>query len=296
MATSPEIFNLIESRTISGKGLFEFAYNPAYRAFRLFTQVVRMPVTNYNNYKWNPPRSEYAKITWGADSYTLKEDVIHYQSQRFDWVVDSIGDDPFYSVCALSNIITYFNYLAPFVGATPIAPDPTNLIFFQPLSYYFDQILINCRDDTAITADLWGLKYNQNCADATANPNPQPGSPAKIPPLPPGQPIGNISPPYNPSNSDNGNTQPYPGDGNPVEPCVSIVRGAGVDPNSCAKLSNQGDYTYNGYVELVPVTVPPGNCSGLRVFLNGVDQGLVQTYYPDATVISRTGNCVPPPS
>lgn len=75
-------------------------------------------------------------------------------------------------------------------------------------------------------------------------------------------------------------------------PCVTIVRGSGLNTSNCGSLGNVGDYSYNGYVELVPITYL--GCAGLRVFLDGVDQGAGQTYYTDAVILSRTGDCNPP--
>lgn len=83
--------------------------------------------------------------------------------------------------------------------------------------------------------------------------------------------------------------------------CTSTVHGAGINLNNCGKAPNEGDYTFSGYAEFKSVTV--SGCPGLRLFLNGVDQGVEYTFYPDAYVVSTTcpdpskydclnGNCV----
>lgn len=78
----------------------------------------------------------------------------------------------------------------------------------------------------------------------------------------------------------------------PPEPCVTVIRGSGLNTNGCGSLGNQGDYSYNGYAELRAINFQ--GCPGLRVFLDGVDLGVQQTYYIDAVILSRTGNCIPP--
>jgi len=78
----------------------------------------------------------------------------------------------------------------------------------------------------------------------------------------------------------------------PPTPCVTIIRGAGLNTATCGSLDNFGDYSYSGYAELVAVTV--SGCSGLRVFLDGVDLGADQTYSSTAVILSRTGDCTPP--
>jgi len=294
VANQLEVAKLLQSRTISGKGLFKVAYNEAFRYFWLYAEVIRLPLYNFNNYKWDPPRSEYAKITWNWDGYVIREDVIKYELQRFDWEVDPTGDAAFAITCYYSALSGYLDYLAPFIPAAPLPEDPTSKIYFTPTKNYFDEILISCRDDTAISFELWGLKYNQNCPEATSTPPSRPGSPPRRAPVPPGVGIGDISPPYDPATNDGGNTVPFGGDENPESQCITVIRGSGLNAVTCGSLGNQGDYSYNGFAELVPITFGPNNCPALRLYLDGVDQGDGQTYYEDAIVLSRSGTCFAP--
>lgn len=80
----------------------------------------------------------------------------------------------------------------------------------------------------------------------------------------------------------------------PVEPtpCVTVIRGSGLNTANCGSLGNNGDYPFDGYGELVPVTV--GSCAGLQLYLDGVDQGSGLVFFTDAIVLSRTGDCTPP--
>lgn len=295
MVNQLEVPKLIETRTISGKGLFKVAYNEAYRYYWLYAQVVRLPLHNFNNYKWNPERSEYAKITWNNDGFVIREDVLKYQKQRFEWCVDPTGDAAFALTCYHSEVIGYLDYLAPFIPAPPLPDVPGSTIYFTALKNYFDRILISCRDDTAIEFELWGLKYNRNCPDATSVPPEKPEAPPEIEQVPPGTPIGDIAPPYDRVTNDNGDTAPFETDENPVVPCVTTIRGSGLNLDNCGKLNNQGDYPFDGFAELVPVTQGVNNCPGLRLFIDGVDQGAGATFHPDAFVLSREGNCVAPP-
>jgi len=296
MVNQLEVPKLIETRIISGKGLFKVPYNEAYRYYWLYAQVIRLPVYNYNNYKWNPERSEYAKITWNNDGYVVREDVVKYQRQRFDWCVDPTGDAAFAITCYKSDLTAYLSYLAPFVGAPPLPPNLTQLVYFAPLKNYFDTILVSCRDDTGFSFSLYGLKYNRNCPAATTVPSQKPEAPVIISPItPPGVAIADVSPPYNPATNDDGNTAPFQGDENPFLPCTTVVRGSGLDVNTCGSLPNFGDYTFAGYGELRPITFGPNNCPALRLFIDGADKGSDQTYAPGSIILSRSGDCREPP-
>lgn len=78
----------------------------------------------------------------------------------------------------------------------------------------------------------------------------------------------------------------------PPVPCVTVIRGSGLNNLTCASLGNFGDYSFDGYGELIPVTV--GSCAGLQLYLDGVDQGSGLVFFTDAIVLSRTGDCNPP--
>lgn len=78
----------------------------------------------------------------------------------------------------------------------------------------------------------------------------------------------------------------------PPVPCVTVIHGRGVNTDNCTPKDNLGDYSYNGYGTLVAITYL--GCSALRLYLDGVDTGIENTFYPDAVVASRTGDCTPP--
>lgn len=214
--TAREEFELIETRTISGKGILKFPESDDYRHFYLYVDVVRFPRIDFSNSKWNPDRSEYAKITWIIDEYVAREDVLNYPQQRYDWAVDPTGYIASYLVCAIGGIVAYLDYLAPFIPATPLPTDPTRKIYAEPLKYVPSRINFVCRESTAIEVSLYGLKYDVACDDAEPSPKDPPPPPVPSPVVPPGTPIL-IDPPYDGEN-DNDNTVPFPDDETPPPP------------------------------------------------------------------------------
>lgn len=72
--------------------------------------------------------------------------------------------------------------------------------------------------------------------------------------------------------------------------CTTTVHGAGINTSNCSKANNEGNYTFPGFAELKPATA--FGCPGLRLFLDGVDQGEDYTFFPDAYILSTT--CIPP--
>lgn len=67
----------------------------------------------------------------------------------------------------------------------------------------------------------------------------------------------------------------------------SAVTGAGLDVNGCGQLNNYGTYYFNGYAELIPITYQ--GCSGLQLYLNGVNQGVQELFHPSATIVQQAG-------
>ncbi|MDZ8108986.1 MAG: hypothetical protein RM338_25640 [Nostoc sp. DedQUE12a] len=90
----------------------------------------------------------------------------------------------------------------------------------------------------------------------------------------------------------NGETLKYIIDNPPVDVIlipkdVSIVSGQGLNVDNCGGLNNYGSITYNGYVEMVGITV--GNCNGLKPSVDGVlSPGTDDVYYPPTVSISRS--------
>ncbi len=212
-------WQLLEERLISGRGLFRIPANDAYRHFYLYINVVRIPRVNWTSSKWNPDRSEYAKITWVRDKYVLREDALNYENQLFEYSPDPSNANYINQgmVCLYEQIIGYLDYLAPFIPAPPLAEGAP--IPIEPLKNTPDEIKIVCRESTAINCKLYYLEYEEACGSATSTPK-EPPDPEPEPQQPEFAPIGDITPPYQEPNDD-GDTVPYQGDENPPPPPTS---------------------------------------------------------------------------
>lgn len=207
MAARKEPFR-IEQRTISGRGLVKVPQDKNIRKLFLYLQVVRLPRINFTSSKYNPDRSEYAKITWLRDDVILKEEALNFEQELHTWEQDYIAYLAYAQICMYNSIITYFEHIC---GALQIPLlTRNNNLYVEPTQNLPDSIKIVCRDDTAIIADLWRYDYDIACDEADSEPPPPP-SPPKIDKVPEGTPIGDISPPYD-SGTDNNDTVPSPGD------------------------------------------------------------------------------------
>lgn len=295
-------YELIQSRTISGKGVLKLPVDKKKnRAFVLYCDLVRPPKSPYLNLNYNPPRSRYGTISFMREEYVISTANIDYKRQAFDGVNDISGQTLIALKCANNAILQSIYNLSVALAATPGGAGLTPISFVNVIKDYenlrlsWDECRLVCYADTVLQLRLFRIKYDTCNADFDKDKPPSPPPPPRAS-VPAGQPIDDISPPYSAGNNDNGNTAPYNGDSpaSPSAPCVTVIRGAGVDAITCGKKDNLSDYSYSGYGTLVPVTIPPNGCAALRLYLNGVDQGLEQTFYPDAIVLSRSDTCIPP--
>lgn len=294
-------WDVIQERTISGKGVLKVPSDVVKnRAYVLFGTVVRKPTNPYLNYNWNPARARYATLCFLRQGYLINSLPFEYEKQVWDGVNDVSGQTLVAVKCAYAGILQTFANLSLALAQTPgsvgLAPIyvENSIQDYENLRLSWDEIRVQCYADTAISLRLSALPYDI-CDEVDNDDKTAPPPPDPILPIPPGTPI-EADPPYNEDTSDDGNTEPYPGDEPlPPEPCVTVIRGAGLNSDTCGALSNFGDYPFDGYGELRPVTVPPNNCAGLRLYIDGVDQGVGLTFYTTAVVLSRTGDCVPPP-
>lgn len=200
-----EVPYLVEQRNISGRGLLKIPASDLYRHLYFYVNVVRLPRTNFTNSKFNPDRSEYAKICWVRNGYVIGEEVIHYESQLIEWSVDATGYLASAMVCMHDNIISYMDYLAPYIPAPPLPDNPANRIWVEPLRTAPHEARVVCRADTSLNIKLYALNYDVTCPDAYPTPKLPPD-----PPIPAKSPVGvgvGVSPPYLDPN-DNGNTIP----------------------------------------------------------------------------------------
>jgi len=205
---------VIERRTISGRGVFIFTPEAKWRHFWLYVSILRPPAIDFGSSQYNPDRSFYATFVWSHRNYILREDVLRYYQQCFEWASDPTGYIAKAETCLHDRTIEYLQALGDGLSVPLPVPDPNNRIWYEPLQGRFDRIRIVCRDRTAITAELWGLEYDVSCPSATPTPKLPPVPDLPPPSVPPNQPLDDTptpaSPPY-PQN-DGGDTVSLPGD------------------------------------------------------------------------------------
>jgi hypothetical protein len=201
-----------QTRRISGKGIIRPSLSVGARAHRYFIDVVRFPTTDFFNAKWNPPRSEYAKISYVSDGYVSGEETLRYPKQvLYPSIIPETAYFNPYLECHFGFIEEELIKVvsSPVVGGTPGLPPSLLLTAVQaPI----EEIRFVCRDDTAIEVREFILLVDFPCASSSFEIKRQEGiegSPTSPVIVPPGTPV-ETTPPY--SGDDNGNTQPFPGD------------------------------------------------------------------------------------
>jgi hypothetical protein len=72
-----------------------------------------------------------------------------------------------------------------------------------------------------------------------------------------------------------------------IQKYISVVTGQGLNLDNCGGLNNYGSTTYDGYVDLVRVTV--SNCFGSKPSVDGVlSPGFNDVYYSATVSVSRS--------
>lgn len=210
-----ENFELLEDRLISGLGVIKIPEEDIYRYFRLWIDLVRSPDPDFFNGKWNPSRSEYAKVTWMAGEYVYKEDVIKYTRTVLDYSPQEPGAflAP-YLACSQESLSE--NICAILAGGGWGQCIPGDNIYVEPIRFPVDFLRFSCREESAFQLRLYGLKFDVECAAGTPSPKRQDEPPAPLPDVP-SQDAIEVSAPYSEPNDD-GNTIPYSGDVTPPPP------------------------------------------------------------------------------
>lgn len=292
------VWELIQDRKISGKGILKVP--PASvdnRAYMLLTDVIRDASSKFINLNYNPSKGRLGSIVFVRNNYVVDSKAIEFDRQCYDGINDMSGQTLIALKCANNAILQSILNLSVALAATPGGQGLSPISFTNVISAYenlrlsWDECRVVCYADTALQVRLYRIKYDTCNADFDdSNSGAVPAAP--ITKVNAGTPVPN-SAPYSDGTNDGGNSVPYPGDAPaPPQPCVTIIRGAGLNLSNCGQANNFGDYPYQGYAELKPTTV--SNCSGLQVFLNGVSLGAQQIYHPSAVILSRTGDCVAP--
>lgn len=214
-----EFYQLLEDRLISGLGVLAIPQEDTWRAFRVWTDIVRFPTTNFQNFKWNPNRSEYAKLTWMQGEYVWKEEVVNYERQSFDYFPEEPGSYlGTYLVCSLQSLSNALASISVAVGLPP--PVPGDPLYAEPIRYEVDYLRFSCREESAFQVRLYGLPKDIGCVEAMPNPKRNLPPSTALPVVNPGDAI-EVSAPYV-QPDDNGNTIPYTGDPLPAPPPGNI--------------------------------------------------------------------------
>lgn len=207
---SDEEFSLISTRTISGAGVVPLPQELKYRYFYLYFNVIRLPSIDYRNFESNPSRGFFARLCSMRDKYVLdyremrfQSEVLHFpRREPGDWLINPL-------ICNFSALNAKLNTILSLLGAPP--PVPSSEIKWLPVETYPDRIQVVCRDDTALSCEVWAIEVRKDCPEAgEGGAPPPPKDLPSPPPFPPGTPIEDISPP---EPDFPGDTAPFPGDG-----------------------------------------------------------------------------------
>lgn len=204
-----EQFQEVESRIISGLGILQIPIEARWRYFRVYVRLIRDPVPDFQNKKWNPDRSEYCKITWVSEGYVWKEDVLNYEQEVFELPAkEPAGYLASPLACLFTAVLEKLDVIIVALGGS-ISPvgDP---IPIEPVKLITTQLQFSCRDGCAIQVVLQGLEEDVGCPEGEPSPKQGDKPDNELPKVPPGTGVG-VSPPYN-EPDDDGNTIPDEGD------------------------------------------------------------------------------------
>lgn len=206
----PEL-ELVEERLISGKGVLRVpsAARKA-RYWIMYADVIRLPTNEYRELNWNPYQSLYARMVYRRDGYVQIYDHIRFTREQRTYINDITGQNLRAIKCAYEGTLISFNRLAAALG-TVVLPY-TNLIEdYESIALSWDEILFSCYSDTALQIRFFKKDYDVCNPENDDSDYPLP-PPPPLPRVPPGTPIGSISPPYDEGSNDDGNTDPFEGD------------------------------------------------------------------------------------
>lgn len=200
-------FEKIEERFISGKGLLRIPENKRnMRYYVLYADMIRLATSYYANFKWNPGKGLLARLHFRRNNYTLSMQEMVTNRQAWDFVNDPSGQTMIALKCAYEGTLQSFVNLATGAGLTVVAVTDT-IKDYENLSTIWDEVLVSCEANYAIQLRLYGMPYDTCKPEKDKSKRPTP-PPPPLPTVPPGTPIGDISPPYNPPNNDGGLTNP----------------------------------------------------------------------------------------
>lgn len=201
-------------RLISGTGVLRL--NPQSgdtRYVRIYIDVIRFPKEPYLSNKYSPQRSRYATMSAMRQDYVIAEMTIDYAKRSFDFVHDLTGQNLIAVKCQYKGVLESFVNLGTALGLT-VTQVEDKIKDYAFLDNSWDELQFRCEPGVALQVRAWTLQYDDDCESADKKKPPPP--PPPLPPVPPGMPIGDISPPY----PDDPTTSPDPLDSElfPPEP------------------------------------------------------------------------------
>jgi len=260
------------------------------------SSVLRLPFSaRYNNERSNPPKYFLGYVSIFIGEYVYRVFPLEFEQQIvFFW--DNLESQVHARMlCEFQNSnanLVALRVSIPLAGTLVPLPGDPGTFPSCPFS------IIKFKLEAGARIQVTGIGEELETCEG-AEPEPTRPDPDPPPPPYPDDQARDEDPPRSPPEEDElpGDTAPAtPEDPDsglpPPEPCITVIRGSGLNNLTCGSLGNFGDYDFEGYGELVPTTV--GSCAGLQLFLDGVNQGPGLVFFTDAIVLSRTGDCTPP--
>lgn len=234
---------LVDSRVVSGRGLLLYPPEGRNRYLMIYADLVRPPTSPYYNTNYNPARSRYATLTFLRDGYVMREEAMEFDRQIFTDINDITGQNLNAIKCAYAGILASFANLGTAQGliVTQVTDQIRN---YESLRLNWDECRIVCHADTAISVQLYSLRYDV-CLSIYDKDHPPPPPPTVPPRVAPGVAV-NISPPYVPGGNDDNRTVPNPIDNSLFPP--------GSTPGDYYNVLIEG-ILFTGRVDTVTLTV-----------------------------------------
>lgn len=275
-------YQLIEDRLISGKGILNMPQGSEWRDFLLYIDVLRDSPVVFDSQKFNPSKSEYAKITGIKQEYVISEFPVNYKKQRFRIPAQ---DEPGYLLpyldCNFTGVGDALFAIAVAVGLSPVPRD----VFYEvsPIRYDVDRFNIVCRGSTLLQVRLYGLEVHRPCAEALDKKKFSPQVPDPLPPVPVNEGVG-VTPPYV-EPDDNGNTVPDVIDTIDQEPllpagsqCQQVrvtYQVVSIDNNTGQEVTTTDSVLLFGEVQDVYQVPSPPTVRGTSINRRAVSRGIV---------------------
>lgn len=201
----PAVFNLIETRQISGLGSIKVpsgADPGGARVDVVLFDLIRPATNRFRNFTWFPPRERIANLTFRSEGIVLKQEKVEFERQVFYDYPDPGGQALVAIQCAYKGILQTFFNLGNALALPSISIN-NDIKDYTRLETPYNEVIVACYADAAVAVSLFQLVY-ETCGTDSGLPQSLSGLPPAPAQTPPGQPI-TISPPYD----ENDPAEPY---------------------------------------------------------------------------------------